>query len=140
MLHNGWVPTCPRRRSCNRIAAEVQRLWQTTIHSLHQVLPHTLVSLPQHQQTWLLSGVHWDLHGHRVKRRRAKTSVLNSPRFQTGSAASQLCSIGQITSMTLNLPFLIWEMSVTAGLMLWRFYDDQQDRQYRVLISVPGTQ
>ena len=34
----GQVPVCPRKSSCNRTAAEVQRLWQFTTHSPHQVL------------------------------------------------------------------------------------------------------
>ena len=60
LLSNGWVLACPRKRSCDRAVAEIQRLWQITTHSWRW-FHHSLVSLSQHQQTWLLSRVLWEL-------------------------------------------------------------------------------
>ena len=59
-LSNGWMPAFPRKRLCDRIAAEFQGLQQSKITASSRFY-HTLASLSQYQQTWLLSGVCWDL-------------------------------------------------------------------------------
>ena len=53
----GQVPACPRESSRDHEAAEVQSLWQNTTHSQGGFT----ASLFQYQQTWLFSGVCWDL-------------------------------------------------------------------------------
>ena len=55
-----WVLACPRKRSCDHAAPEVQRLWKITTHNWCQTSPHPSVLAPT-QQTWMFSGVLWDL-------------------------------------------------------------------------------
>lgn len=66
----------------------------------------------------------WTEHGHRAKWRRARTSMLNGPRFKTHFCFFSAAQYQTITSMTLHLNPLTCEMSVITVLMLWRFYDD----------------
>ena len=81
-LSNGWVLAHPQERSCDRAAADAQRLWpgasppqkkfmqscSSSVSGIMQITTHIwcqasplLTSLFQHQQTWLFSRVHWDL-------------------------------------------------------------------------------
>ena len=55
----GWVPVCPRKSSCDRVAAAFQGLWQITTCIWHQASPPT--TLFQNQHMWLFSRVHWGL-------------------------------------------------------------------------------
>ena len=46
LLSTGQVPACPRKSSCDRAMAEVQRLWQITTHSWPQVSLHYGIFVP----------------------------------------------------------------------------------------------
>ena len=58
-LSNGPVLACPKERSCDHAAADVQRLWQITTHNAR--FHHTLAFLFQYQQMWSVFEVCWDL-------------------------------------------------------------------------------
>ena len=56
LAENGWVLACPRKLSCDRAAAEVQRLWQIPTHSQRQVLLHSGVTVPIPANMAVLQG------------------------------------------------------------------------------------
>ena len=53
-----WVPAHPGKSSCDHVAAAFQGLWKITTHIWHPASP--LMTLFQHQQMWLFSGICWD--------------------------------------------------------------------------------
>ena len=46
LLSNGLLPACSRKHSCYHAVAEVQRLWQITTHSQHQISLHSGIFVP----------------------------------------------------------------------------------------------
>ena len=56
LLSSGWVLTCPRKHSCYHTATQVQRLWQITTHSWHQVSMYFGVFVPMPANVAALQG------------------------------------------------------------------------------------